>query len=44
MKNGGYISPEIEVIGLKLNAVIAVSGDDDLTVSDPWGGNTEIEW
>lgn len=42
--NGGYVSPEMEVIGLQLNAVIAVSGEENVTVNDPWVGNTEIEW
>lgn len=42
---GEYLSPEVEVMELQIQGVIAASGDDvDVTVSDPWAGNEETRW
>lgn len=36
-----YEQPQCEVIELQMQQVIA---DSDVTVTDPWGNNTETQW
>ena len=38
-----YISPEVEMVDMQLQDLIAVSADY-VGVGDPWGDNTETEW
>lgn len=41
-KETTYQSPELEVIGIRAESIICVSGEN-VTVSDPWS-NEEEEW
>lgn len=41
---GEYSSPEVEVMELQMQDVIAASNDVEVTVSDPWSANEEIDW
>ena len=42
-KETTYQSPELEVIGIRAESIICVSGED-VTVTNPWEGNTEQDW
>ena len=43
MNKKAYQSPELEVIGIRAESIICVSGED-VTVTNPWEGNTEQDW
>ena len=38
-----YQSPVLEVIDICTESIICVSGED-VTVTNPWEGNTEQDW
>ena len=38
-----YVSPEVEIVDIQVQDLIAVSADY-VNVVDPWGDNTETEW
>lgn len=38
-----YATPSIKIVELQATDIICTSGDE-VTVSDPWSGNTEEEW
>lgn len=43
LKNGQvYVSPEVEIVDIQVQDIIAVSADN-VDVDNPWGGNEE-EW
>lgn len=39
-----YYSPEVEVMRISLEAVIAASGEVEANVSNPFSGNKEEQW
>lgn len=43
-KKQSYSSPEIEVIKLQPQGVVCQSVDVASTITDPFEGNTELDW
>lgn len=43
-KKESYCSPEVEVMRISPEAVIAASGKVEANVSNPFSGNEEMQW